>query len=314
MSDIDGGLGPAISQTIDLDSAPIINRRIPLVERVMTVHQAAAYQKGEIPAPIQHSSEQALPPLPPPVPVSATVPVAQQTIPIPGAPVAPTSDNYPARVNDRIGKIWGQYRGEQERAAALEAQLIETNRRLDQLMSRGAPAPEAQPYTNQYGSYTPQTQAQPGSPPAGDYVSRQEMQAWFARSQQVANAEKQLASSQNAARVEAERDFPDVFANPELNARAAQIWTADPALQADPHGPWKVAAMVRGISAGFAPSGPALSTVADLRKTALSGVGVSVPEGSGAASPDQAYHQARQRALATGRQEDWARVFALAKP
>src|SRR6266850_8474604 len=165
------GMVPVGSQQLDLQEAPVIRKRVSAIDRAMTKETFSAFKKGEFTPPMEHMTGTSTPDAayspqvtaPPPAanyPTSPQpIPPGQTTIPLPAQapapgqpPPAPTSQNYPPRVNDRINKIWGEKMQANEYAQRLEAQLIETNRRLEGFMQARAPAPNPPPYTNQYGS------------------------------------------------------------------------------------------------------------------------------------------------------------------
>ena len=306
------GLPPADKEFLDLSQAQVLRRRISPADRAMSKEQAAAYQGGAVSAPAETRSfpEPAAPSVPA-VPVAP----AQAAIPVPAAPPAPAagapvSDTYPRQVNARINKLYGQKMEAQEYAAQLAAQLSETNRRLDSLVNReaGRPAAPSQPYTNQYSSSGFGAPSD-GPPPAGDFVSRAEMQAALDRERSLAGQAFDLLRSHDAARAEAFTDFPDVFGNPELRAAADQILASDSFLQRDPKGPYKAALMARGFSVSESREVAAAAAVADVRKAALSGAGVSVAEGNGPpADRAQRYQDAMAYARSTQRPEDFVRA------
>jgi len=308
------GLPPADKEFLDLSQAQVLRRRISPADRAMSKEQAAAYQGGAVSAP----ADVAFAPATAPAPVAVPVPVAQAAIPVPAAPPAPAaavpgapvSDAYPRQVNARINKLYGQKMEAQEYAAQLAAQLSETNRRLDSLVNReaGRPAAPSPPYTNQYSSSGFGAPSD-GPPPAGDFVSRAEMQAALDRERSLAGQAFDLLRSHDAARAEAFTDFPDVFGNPELRAAADQILASDSFLQRDPKGPYKAALMARGFSVSESREVAAAAAVADVRKAALSGAGVSVAEGNGPpADRAQRYQDAMAYARSTQRPEDFVRA------
>jgi hypothetical protein len=117
-----------------------------------------------------------------------------------------------------------------------------------------------------------------------------------------------LTSAHSVSRLEAERDFPDVYGDPELRAAAETILARDPRFSQDRQGPYLAAALARGLATrSISGSSPQGGMPAAARKEALAGVGASVPEGSGAPDDRQArYDQAMTRARATGKEEDAA--------
>lgn len=315
------GLPPADKEFLDLSTAQIIRRRVSPADRSMTREAASAFQRGDItgPSPAPEPDFSAAAPPTPVVPAQAAIPVPAAAPAVPAAPVAPTavpgapvSDTYPKRANDRINKLYGQRMEALEYAQQLEAKFAETNRRLDALLSRqapGAPAPTA-PYTNQYGSsHSGFGAPADGTPPAGDYVSRAEMQAILDRERSLVSQAFELTRSHDAARAEAFTDFPDVFGDPELRSAADRILASDPYLRQDPKGPYKAAALARGLSVSESREAAAALAAADVRKAAISGVGPSVAEGNGPpADRVQRYRQAMAYAAQTQRPEDFTRA------
>ena len=195
-------------------------------------------------------------------------------------------------------------------------------RRLSELETRFTQAQQAPPAhlaPPQAGPYDPYAQTttqnsnfgpgQPGDPHAG-YVSRAEINTLLARQQQEMAAHSALQQAHIVARLEAERDFPNVFNDPELRSAANEIWERDPYLRNDPRGPVKAAALAQALSVGASPSAQNPAAVLQ-RKAALSGVGPSIPSGSEASQQNDAaarYNQAMQRARYTQRIEDFSRA------
>lgn len=313
------GLPPQDREFLDLAHAEVIRRRISPAERAMSAAQAEAFQKGLDPgiqlppaipaAAAPANTSNAVQAIPIPVPgaaLPATAPVAAAAPPAP----APTSDAYPRRANDRINKLYGQKMAAEEYAASTAAQLAEANRRLEMLLTREAGRTAAPaPYTNQYGSHPGLGAPSDGPPPAGDFISRSEVQAMLERERSLAGQAFDLIQAHNAARAEAVTDFPDVFADPQLRADADRILASDKHLRASPNAPYLAAALARGLSVADARDAAAQAAVADVRKTALSGIGPSVAEGNGPPA-DRAtrYQAALVRATRTQLPEDWTLV------
>lgn len=116
-----------------------------------------------------------------------------------------------------------------------------------------------------------------------------------------------LSHAHTLSRLEAEKDFPDVFGNPEVFAQAERIWATDPFLRKDPNGPIKAAALARAFS------GPALSSAPspaeDVRKLAISSVGPSLAQGSGQpVVREDRYRQALAYARYTQQPADFVRA------
>jgi hypothetical protein len=305
----DAGLAPADTQQLDLSKATYLRRRTPLVEQHFTsTREEAVRSMGVAPQVVSPEVTQIDEPImaPPPADAALTIPQA------PPASQPPVDAAYPRRVNERINKLYGERQEAREYAAGLEAKLEDQRRRIDALQGGMQPAqPQPQqpqfPYTNQYGSTGPGTPPD-GALPAGA-ISRAELQAILANERQVIADIFKTSTSHTAARTEAERDFPEIFNDPGMRAEYNRIWQSDPHLQRDPMGPYKAAALVRGLTASETRAAAAQAAVADVRKTALAGVGLSVPEGSGQPiNQDLRYRQAIAIASRTDDPMDWARA------
>lgn len=297
-------LEPPAKEFLDLTKAEVLRQRTSPVDRSYSKLEVETGMKGP-PGP-EHSL-----PAPAAVPltdaVAPSAPAASPAVIVPVAPAspAPTSDSYPQRVNDRINKLWGQKQEAQEYAARLEAQNAELARRLSALETREA----GRPYTNQnpYES-SGLVPSQSSPPPAGDFISRAEMQAMLAQQGRGIAEFLALQTQHTAARNEAEREFPDVFQRPEARAAYDQIWTSDPYLQRDPNGPVKAAALVRGFLGADPRSAPAQPS-ADVQKQVLAGVGPSVAQGSAPANAQELrFKEALARAAQTQNPSDLVRA------
>lgn len=313
----------SLVQSLNWDTAPRIKERVPAVERIMSADQAAAYTAGKIEArPAVILPADAVPQAPPPAPVPGTpaLPVQQMAPPAPSAqPASLAPQPLPERTASRIDRLLGQRDAANERSQLLEQRLMDTTRRLEFLesgQSRQPAAPPASnaPWTNQFGSSSPGFAADPNSaPPAGDYVSRRELQAIVDRTREESRNAIGLYHAQLSSSGEAIRDFPDVFNDPGLRADADRLLREDPHLSQDPHGPYKAAAMARGLRGFENRVGPAQIPAADQRKAEISGLGITVPEGSGSQDPRQRYLAAFQRARETQRPDDWLAAMRLAE-
>jgi hypothetical protein len=190
-------------------------------------------------------------------------------------PTAPVAAGDSARVEKRINQLFGQRMAAEERNSQYEQQIADLQSQVAALQRPTLPAPAApQPVP-----YDPYGTAEQAPQPAGDYVSRAEITNLFRQQTQALGSVIQTQNAQNASRAVAEREFPDVFNDPDLRQAAANLLQNDPALQMDPQGPMKAALMVRG--ARELESEPAVSGVpATVRKPLLSGVGPSVPQGT----------------------------------
>jgi hypothetical protein len=241
-----------------------------------------------------------LPPAPAPVASPAQAPTLPQV-----PPTAPVTPQDSPRVRDRIHTLYGRWKGAEENS---NKYLQEIESLKAEVASLRRPAPQVQGYEYS-GPVQPSDFPAPGQPQStypSAGITREELRvelAEWTRQQDTRNA-------QIESRLAAERDYPDVFANPDLRASVDEIISLDPNLQNDPLGPVKAALIVRGLNGS-----PQTSAVDDARRTALGGPGATVPEGnSQAASPEDLsaqYNEALRVASVTQKQEDWARVFAL---
>ena len=304
------GLVPADRTLLNLDEPPVLKKAISPVDRSLTEAAFKAYQGGNLDVELKPSSlfssqsqmapiQQASSVVPSQTPPEATLPL--QTPPPEAPQVPPTGRSL-------TDAVFGP-QIIQDPTARVEAALVAMQQKLDSMFQSRAPAPPANPYTNQYNSSERQ-EAPPA--PGADFVSRQEMQFALAQARQEAAAQAQLANAHIVSRMEAERLFPDVFSNPVLRDTATDIWSRDRSLQADPRGVMKAALMARGMSVGDARAAAATATAADVRKVALAGVGPSVAEGN-AQPNDQAtrYAQALAYASKTGQNADFVRALQI---
>lgn len=323
-------------EVLDLDTATILKRPRDLTKHVLDRGAMQAYQKGELqvdnPNPsISHleriqgtqsetvgqafnvePAPQFQPGQPQPVPVYQPPPVAQPTqVPAAGdpplpsnktveqAPVLPTDSQ---RVQDRIGRLYGQMRSAQEERDVYADRIAQLEARLGQLQQA-----QSEPTYTLEGAPSVASQ-----PVAGDYVSRQELNAMFGQLTQAIERRDHLSTSQNSSRATVERDFAQELASDDFRRTYETILTSDRSLASDPNGPEKAAIMARGLLAGTAPSHQSSADIA--RRQALSpGLGSTVPEGSSAPASDQAsrYHQAMARAAASGRDEDFVQALLI---
>ena len=289
---------------LDFNTVQVLRERVSPVDRSYSKADLDSGMIGrpgparDLPAPAAVEAPPAAAPLPTPPAAAVVVPVA---------PAAPTSDTYPARVNDRINKLWGQKQAAVEQVPALQDQLADQARGLDALTARETARPQA-PYTNQYGSSG--LDPSQGNPPPADLVSQLRAEMQVALQEQGRGIAEFLAlqTQHTAARAEAERDFPDVFGRPEVRAAYDQIWSSDPYLQRDPNGPVKAAALARGFMNPDPRSTPAQPS-ADVQKQVLAGIGASVPQGSVPANAqEQRYREAMAIAASTQRPADFVRA------
>lgn len=306
------------TQQLDLTQAPVIKSRRSAVDIGLTPVQFEQYQKGNITlpegaaAPAVEFTE--LPPAPAPVPQALPPAPVAQTTPAPAqAPPAPVAD-APSSVQDRIDRLYGRARTAEESNSALEAKLVALEQRLAQQFSSQPTftQPYAAPAQFPSQAYDPYAAAQ-SAPPSNDApITRAEMARILQAERQAITNSVQLANAHTVSRLEAEREFPDVFSNPELRQAASQIWERDASLHSDPLGIKKAALMARGLSVADTRVAAAAAATQSVRKEAMSGIGASVPEGSGTA-PDKAARlaQALAHARSTGKDEDMYRAYLI---
>jgi hypothetical protein len=318
------GINANKTQFLDLATAPV-TRRVSPADRTLTQAQAKAYQQGDVI--LTEAQASPLPPAPPAMaPVqtlnSQTGPNPQQALPIPQGPEIRPND--PPRFQERINQLYGRAKTAEERASAAEGRMAELLSRLEARVNNPS-APQV-PFTNQYSSFPnnspqesayptfePQQQSQPQ--PAGQYVSRAELQAMLMQQTQAIAQQTALQQAHTVSRLEAERNFPTVFQNPELRAAADDVWSRDPYLRNDPRGPEKAAAQVLGLAYGHVPfSQGAQSIPTQVRKEMISAAGPTVAEGS--AAPDDRvarYQAALAQAARTQDLADFARARRIAQ-
>lgn len=309
------GLSTPVQQ-LDLNTAPVLRRRTSVVD------PGASYSKEQFDAlqkldPALVVAQPTAPAEPPPAPMSALPPASPPSAPAaanPAPTVAPTAVLPPdtSRVQDRINQLYGRTKTAEERAAELETKLSDLQRRLDESYRSppSAPSyyPQAQPAYTPYG-YAPEPVAAPLPPAASDTVTKAELLRILQAQRQEMADNIAIANAHSVARLEAEREFPDVYANPELRATASEIWQRDPLLQRDPLGVKKAALMARGLSVQDVRAQAAASASQSVRKEALAGIGSSVPEGTAqAVDPAQRLSQALTHARNTGRIEDFVQA------
>jgi hypothetical protein len=314
------------SEFIDLDEANVLKEPRDPTKHRMTGTEAKAYQTGQLDveyAPPKLRAIDALQPQQPPpqvAPAAVNPPPVVQPTQVPAAPQQALLSNQqvppgqqPAgppvqpqdsqRVQNRINRLYGQMRtAEEERDAYAQ--------RLEQLEARmaGLSRPADPGYRLAEGSG-----AGAAAEPAGEYVSRAELQQTLTQVTQAIQQRDKLADSQFASRSEAERDFAPHFANPEFRSTYDTILARDGALRADPDGPYKAAIMARGMFADAPLTAPAGTTPDTARRQILSGVGPSVPEGAAAQPDDRVtrYNQALAYARSTGRDQDFVRALLI---
>lgn len=304
---MDAGLAPADKEFLDLKQAQVLKE-----PKLPSEHALRREQIG--------MQNQQTPPTPPPVrspadhvtprfsenefqsPVAGNKPADTVVVPQEAPPITPKDS---PRVQDRINKLFGKMKSAEERAQDAEMRLAEVMRQNEARFQPPQPPqnygfPPAHPTGFEP---TPISSVPDAGLDQQPFVSRQELANIMAQQTRLLLAQNEAMHARTTSRTEAERDFPDVFTNPELRDAYEHIIRTDSALQNDPHGPQKAAAMVRGLNAGVIPSDSGLPTTA--RKEAIASSGPSVPEGQ--AQPDDRaarYQAALARYQSTGRMED----------
>ena len=297
------GLSTGGHAVMDLSEAPILRQRTPNVDKpLLTAEQAARYNAEAN----LRSSEGAVTtsagigPTPPSAytPPPAPVPGVATSIPAPAAPAVPPSAPDAGRVSERIARLFGEKQAANDRADQLAAQLAETNRKLDAFMLNQGRASTP----NQNNIYEVGSQA--GTSRPADNISRAELQTILEEHTNKLAQSFRTVQEQQASNLAAERDFPEVYQDPNLRAVADKVWRLMPALQADPNGPYFAAVMARGLVSD--PNSATAAAVSAARKSNLSGVGVSVADGNGPANDRaQKYEAAMARARSSQRTEDF---------
>lgn len=307
---LDSGIMPVDKEELDLSAIPITRRRISPSDRAMTRDQAAAYQAGAMSAPGTvplddggTNPDFSQPPLPlyqPGPPGTEPPPVQPQQPPQYQQPPLGPQDTEPVR--KRINKLYGQWKGAEERAVSFEDRALRAEARLAEMTQYQPPPRPANPYE-------PAASAVEGQPPPADYVPRAELQNLLYAQTRFLLEQQQIRDAQLRARAEAETDFPEVFTNPELREQVDLVMQRDQFLQRDPQGPYKAAALTRGLNTQNVPPGGYAPTA--VRKAQVAGLGATIPSGNQQSqlSERQArYNQAIQHARRTGDLADFARA------
>ena len=222
-------------------------------------------------------------------------------------------DNHP--VQRRINQLYAQKKSAEEEVTELRNEL--NHMKTERLAAPQTPQaqPQEQNLGGYYGGYDNQQLAPANGQeaPGGQYVSRGELRQFAGKiAEEVTRAVSQqstLNQAHTVSRSEAEREFPEVFGNPDNREIANTIWQNEPALHKDPNGPQKAAAMALGFIRSGNLSVNGRIEPAEARKEAASGVGASVPEGSGTPG-DRAtrYQEALERARLSGKEADMVRA------
>lgn len=295
------------SQSLNLQDAPIIRERVANVDKPMyTLEQAAKLQATQqllesVTAPAAPST--GIGPTPPSAytPAPTPVPGVAVSTPAPAAPAAPAAAPAADRVSERIARLFGERESERSRADALAAQLADTTRKLDSLLAREQTR-TTPPTQNIYEVGAPQGTSRPA-----DNISRAELQTLLDEQAARLATQFSVAQRQQASNLEAERDFPEVYSDPATRQVADRIWSSRPELQRDPNGPYLAAALARGLV--LDPRSTPASAGLDPRKSNLSGVGVSVADGTGSANNRaQLYEAALAHARHTQRPSDFVKA------
>lgn len=299
-----------VNRNFDPNEAPELKQERARTYKEVTAEQALALKSGTPPP--EQDAPQPLPVAQPTQVPAGVAPAAPQptttAIPHEVPPVQPTDSR---RVQDRINKLFGQRMEAEERASTYEQQIADLRAQVAALQRPQIPAQppqyqNPQPY-DYYGAQEHQ------APPAGPYVSQEDLRRAILESTQVLGSMIQTHQAQNSSRAVAESEFPDVFNNPVERQAVADLLSRDASLKNDPNGPIKAALMVRG--ARETEPEPAVAGVpASVRKPLLSGVGASVPQGN-VSSDDLAnqYQAALHRAAMTQDDADFVRALQLQK-
>src|SRR5262245_2024138 len=316
---LESRLEPADKQELDLSNAPILRRRVSPVDRSLTRDQAAAFQAGALNVPIPGSEvpDLMIPPndaysdLPPGTPLSTAPHAAPQVQPLPQMPLPapPLNPNDTEPVKKRINKLYGQWKGAEERATSFEERALQAEAQLAHLRANPSPPPPAPAPQPRWQPNPGAAYGEEGSSPPADYVSLAELQNLIFGQTRFFMEQQRIQRAQEAARAEAEADFPDVFANPDLREQYNLVLQRDQYLQQDPQGPYKAAALARGLNHSPAiPSGGFVPPTA--RKVQAQGLGATIPSGPQVPLNDrqQLYAAALNRARQTGDLADFARA------
>lgn len=323
---LDSGLEPADKQDLDLQNTPLLRRRVTPAERAMNRAQADAYEAGVIQAPAagEDIDPMMLPPpitaadLQPPQPPMYQYPPGTPATQVPQPPVyqqPPLNPQDTEPVRKRINKLYGQWKGAEERASSFEERALRAEARLADMAATPALGPPAyaqyqppQPPAYQNRAALPE---EGPTPPPADYVSRQELQNLLFGQTRYLMEQQRIQRAQESARAEAEADFPDVFTNPELREQYNLVMQRDQFLQQDPAGPYKAAALARGLNnqPGQLPPGGYAPPAA--RKVQLAGMGATIPSGPPTQPLNERaalYQAALNHARRTGQMADFARA------
>lgn len=326
------GLAPADREFLDLSRVQKMKEPRNPSAQLMTKEQAgaAALALAAATSPLSPTPTSVYNPAAAPAPQSSglanpgAAPAEPAVIPFPVSPPAqaapPILPGDTPRVQDRINKLFGRARTAEERAADAEARYADLLARVEARLggpsgpppaAPGYGPPQFSPSLDSFGSPQPPAAAEP---PGAGPITRAELAQILAAQTRFLVAQNALAQAHSVSLAEAQRDFPDVFMDPELKAAADQLWRSDPRYQNDPNGPYTAAALVRGLARPRGVPQVPGGQPATVRKEALSAVGISVPEGPPQPDDRQArYDAAKARAQATGREEDaaLARMIAL---
>lgn len=303
-----------VNRNFDPNEAPELKQERARTYKEVTPEQALALKSGQSIEPIMPPSAALSQSVAQPTQVPAGVapipsaPASTTAIPHEVPPVQPTDSR---RVQDRINKLFGQRMEAEERASTYEQQIADLRAQVAALQRPQIPVQppqyqNPQPY-DYYGAQEHQ------APPAGPYVSQEDLRRAILESTQVLGSMIQTHQAQSSSRAVAESEFPDVFNNPVERQAVADLLSRDASLKNDPNGPIKAALMVRG--ARETEPEPAVAGVpASVRKPLLSGVGASVPQGN-VSSDDLAnqYQAALHRATITQDDADFVRALQLQK-
>lgn len=293
---------------IDFDSAKVLKPGRDPVANSVDATTAQAIREGRI------QPDQVIQPTPDPVeapeaaqpaPQPAQNPAVPTQTPVDQAPVQPTDSD---RVQRRINRLFGERQEAREERDQYAQEIADLRAQVARLSGTAqVPQPSPQPTNDYFGA----GQQQPQPAGAGDSLSRQELESLMARQTQYIQNLLTVRDAQASSRSEAEREFPDVFADASMRQTYEQV---APQFAQLPNGPYLAAALVRGV-VDRGPTSEAGQVPPEARKAQLSGVGASVPQGTGN-PPDalvNAFESAFARAAQTQTMDDWTRAMELKK-
>lgn len=295
------GLTPPTREFLDFRDVKFTKEPKKLVDKDYLTPEAAKLQG------VVAKDENPTVPMPavPGEPVLPLPSVSQAAPQAPGLPSLPAA-NAPALpggqdlIQARLSKVYGATSGS-DRFSELEARFENALQRLEGRITGQAQAAAYQP-----SAFNAQE-------PSGEFVSKAELQRILdAQARQLGDAVG-LQQSHILSRMEAERDFPDVFQSPAAKEAVDRIWAADRNLRQDANGPYKAAMMARGLAIHGNPLPAGGGASATEVKAMLSGLGSTVAQGNAPAEDRAArYQKALERYRETGKSEDFVRARRIA--